>query len=156
MKPYHPTYSLMHALFADDKNPTPQKRRDYQITCMYSGLHAIERGTAPVPHHWRVICDAVNMLETLILQGHVKDEQGLLKDASTSLANAARRYRHGKELRLDAQGIGNVRAVLEDYCAALESLSYRVMVHCHRATEKRIWEIHHGQNLPHDIEVITL
>ena len=95
-------------------------------------------------------------METLVTGGYVQDASGLLMDAVRALAMAGRRHVAGGAIRLDGAGILAVRAVLEDYAAALEQLSHRTMVACHRETERRIAEIHAGHRRPQDVEVMAL
>jgi hypothetical protein len=60
-------------------------------------------------------------------------------------------------MRLDGPGLQAVRAVLEDYQAALECLPARTMVRCHRATEKRIREIFgRFDRLPDGVHVMAI
>lgn len=150
------TYSLLAVLAASPTEPTPVASRTYQLTRMYAGLRAIEQDQEPSTEDWRLCSDAVNLLETLVQHGHVQDSSGLLMDAVTALAMAGRRHRTGGTIRLDGAGILAVRAVLEDYSAALEHLPHRTMVQAHRATEVRISEIHAGKRRAHDVEVMAL
>lgn len=58
---------------------------------------------------------------------------------------------------VDGPGITAVRAVLEDYQAALETLPHRTMVRCHRATEKRIREVFNKiEQLPDGVHVMAI
>ncbi|MFM9880675.1 MAG: hypothetical protein ACKVOO_09745, partial [Burkholderiaceae bacterium] len=119
---HHPqrTYTLMHELMAQPVHPMPEAKRLHQLTVMWQGLRAIETEAAPTRNDWRVVSDAVNLLETLVGMGEAQDASGLLQDAVAALAEAARRHLHaGQPLRLSGQGIQTVRAVLEDYAAAL-------------------------------------
>lgn len=150
------TYSLLAVLAASPTEPTPVASRTYQLTRMYAGLRAIEQDQEPSTEDWRLCSDAVNLLETLVQHGHLQDGSGLLMDAVTALAMAGRRQRAGGAIRLDGAGILAVRAVLEDYSAALEQLPHRTMVQAHRATEVRISEIHAGKRRAHDVEVMAL
>lgn len=150
------TYTLLAVLAASPTEPTPVASRTYQLTRMYAGLRAIEQDQEPSTEDWRLCSDAVNLLETLVQHGHVQDSSGLLMDAVTALAMAGRRHRTGGTIRLDGAGILAVRAVLEDYSAALEHLPHRTMVQAHRATEVRISEIHAGKRRAHDVEVMAL
>lgn len=151
-----PTYTLLAVLTASPSQPTPEPSRRHQLTRMYAGLRAIEQEQEPSTEDWRLCSDAVNLLETLVLQGHVTDASGLLMDAVTALAMAGRRHLAGGAIRLDGAGILAVRAVLEDYASALNQLPHRTMLQAHRATEKRIQEIHAGKRRPHDVEVMAL
>ena len=42
------------------------------------------------------------------------------------------------------------------YAAAIDTLSARAMVRCHRMTERRIAEILAGKRRPHDVEAVDL
>jgi len=153
---YRRTYTLLDVMTASPTEPTPRDKVLYQLTRMYAGLRAIELDKAPSTDDWRVCSDAVNLMETLVDRGYVRDSSGLLHDAVMALATAGRRHRAGGAIRLDGAGIQAVRAVLEDYSSALEQLSHRTMVMCHRETERRISEIHAGHSRPHDVEVMSL
>lgn len=150
------TYSLLAVLSASPTEPTPMASRMHQLTRMYAGLRAIEQDQEPTTDDWRVCSDAVNLMETMVVQGLVTDASGLLMDAVTALAMAGKRHRSGGAIRLDGAGIQAVRAVLEDYASALEQLPHRTMVQAHRATELRISDIHAGRRRPHDVEVVAL
>jgi len=156
-KPTYPrTYTLLDVMTASPTEPTPAPKILHQLTRMYAGLRAIEQDDAPATDDWRVCSDAVNLMETLVTQGHVADTSGLLMDAITALALAGRRHLAGGAIRLDGPGILAVRSVLEDYAAALEQLPHRTMVARHRETERRIAEIHAGHRRPHDAEVMAI
>ena len=124
---------------------------------MWDSLASIETKPNPTTDDWRVLSDAVNLMETLVAMGEVQDDSGLLMDGVRALAEAGRRHmQQGQPIRLDAKGMHAVRAVLEDYSYALEHLPARTMIRCHRATEKRIREILTGKKKPHDVEVLSL
>lgn len=150
------TYSLIHTLMASPTAPMPAHRRVHQLTSMWQGLASIETGSAPTSNDWRVCSDAVNLMETLLAQGHVTDPQRLLQDAVTALAMAGKRATAGRAIRLDGPGIAAVRVVLEDYAAALEQLPERTMTQAHRATEQRIQAMMRGHRQSHDVQIIAL
>lgn len=152
----HHTYSLMAVMMASPTNPMPEFMQTHQLTRMHGGLHAMLRGDDPKPDDWRVVVDAVNLMETLVLQGKIVDDSGTLADATLALTAAAQRSVQGKGIRFDAQGIAVVRGVLEDYETVLSFLSHREMMMCHRATEKRIWDIKAGKRQTHDIVVTSI
>jgi hypothetical protein len=153
---YVPTYTQLDLMLASPTEPMPEAKRTHQLTRMWGGLAAIERGAAPSTDDWRVCSDAVNLMESLVTAGWVEDAQGLLADSVRALALAGRRHLAGGAIRLDAAGIQAVRAVLEDYAAALAQIDHRTMIYAHRATEARIREIHAGRKRPHDVEVMAL
>ena len=145
------TYSLLDVLAASGHAPMAAHKRMHQVTKMYQGLHAIERGQDPEAEDWRVLADAVNLTETLVEMGELQDPSCLLIDAVQALSEAARRWRTLGALRLNARGVAAVRAVLEDYTAALEQLSERTIILAHRATEKRLRQVLQGKTRPGDV-----
>lgn len=157
MKKQRPlTYSLMDVMMASPTQATPSIARTHQLTRMNGGLHAMLRGDEPKPDDWRVVCDSINLMETLVAQGILADADGTLQQATEAMANAAIRSQQGKGIRLDAPGIEVVRGVLWDYAFALENLPHRTMVICHRDTEKRMREIQSEKKQSHDVEVMSL
>lgn len=152
------TYGLLDTLFARPDAPMPEEKRRHQLTRMYGGLHSLETAPAPTPDDWRVVSDAVNLMETLVMDMQIcEDASGLLSDAVAALALAgARHLETGAAIRLNAQDIHIVRAVLADYSAMLETLSERTMIECHRRTERRVAEIHAGKSRPHDVQVVAV
>ena len=152
------TYGLLDTLFANPDRPMPEARRTFQLTRMYEGLHAMEQAPNPDADDWRVVSDAVNLMETLVLEMRLcEDSTGLLSDAVAAMALAgARHLQDGAPIRLDGRGIAAVRAVLSDYAEMLQTLSERTMTECHRLTERRIYQIQAGQRQAHDIEIMKL
>jgi len=152
------TYGLLDTLFAAPDKPMPQWKRTHQLNRMYQGLHAIETAAAPNADDWRVVTDAVNLMETLVRDMQIcEDTAGLLADAVAAMALAgARHLESGAPIRLDGRGIAAVRAVLADYAEMLETLSERTMTECHRRTERRIAEIHQGKAKAHDVRVMAI
>ena len=152
------TSGLLDTLFAAPDKPMPADKRRHQLTRMYGGLHAMETAPNPSADDWRVVSDAVNLMETLVVDMKVcEDASGLLQDAVAALALAgARHLEDGKPIRLNAADIQTVRAVLADYSALLETLSERTMTECHRRTERRIAEINRGHAQAHDVRVVAV
>ena len=166
MKRNHFTpYSVLDELMASDSQPLPAEKRTYQLMRMRQGLDDLMHAAMPGADSWRVLSDAVNLLETLVLEGEapqrdaagrivgshwrgcdgapveVRDSSGLLLDAITALAHAGDRSLQGKPMRLDGPGLSAVRSVLEDYQAALECLPARTMIRCHRKTAARMRKV---------------
>ena len=150
-------YTLFDEMAASPTDLLPQDWRTYQLTRMYEGLAAMEKAPTPTTDDWRVVSDAVNLMETLIVDMKVcEDTSGLLMDAITAMAMAGKRNMAGGAIRLDGAGIQAVRAVLEDYAALLDVLPARTMIRCHRLTEKRIHELLDGKRKPHDVEITAV
>ena len=180
-KPPSTHYSMMDELLASTSQPMPQRNRDYQLKQMNDALQELMQAPRPTNNAWRIVSDAVNLLETLVQHGEapikdatgnviashwrdcdgdaveIRDNSGLLLDAITAMTKAGQRMLEGHPLRLDGPGIAAVRAVLEDYQAALETLPHRTMVRCHRATEKRIREVFNKiEQLPDGVHAMAI
>ena len=155
---YRPRYTVWDEMMASPTESMPAEKRRHQLSRMYEGLHAIETSDKPTTDDWRVISDAVNLVETLVLDMKIcEDNDGLLDDAIKALADAGRRHlKTGANIRLDATGIQAVRSVLTDYSSLLEQLPERTMMRCHRLTEKRLREILDGKKTVRDIEIVDL
>ena len=147
------TYTLMDEMMASTTQPLPAQKIRHQLSRMYSGLHSLETADRPTMDDWQVVSDAVNMLETFVEKSICEDQTGLLPDAVSALAMAGRRHFEHGVIRLDAKGIATIRAVLEDYAGLIEVLPARVMIHCHRKTEKRLHDMIQGKAKPHDVIV---
>jgi mRNA-degrading endonuclease YafQ of YafQ-DinJ toxin-antitoxin module len=150
-------YTIMDEMMASPTEPLPIEHRTHQLTMMYGGLNAMETAPTPTTDDWRVVSDAVNLMETLVVEMKVcEDSSGLLMDAITGLALAGKRNMAGGSIRMDGAGIKSVRAILSDYADLLEVLPARVMIRCHRLTEKRLHELLDGKRRPHDVEITSL
>jgi len=142
---------------ASPTEPLPEKFRTHQLTMMYQGLHAMETAPAPTLDDWRVVSDAINLMETLVVEMKVcEDSSGLLMDAITALALAGKRNRAGGTIRMDGAGIQAVRSILSDYAELLNMLPARTMYRCHRLTEKRLHDLLDGKRRPHDVEITSM
>lgn len=156
-KKHHPIrYTMMDVMMASPDKPMDASKRRHQLTRMWDGLASIETAPAPSTEDWRVCSDAVNLMETMVNMQIVEDANGLIDDAVTALALAGRRHMKNGVIRLDAQGMQAVRAVLEDYASVIEQVSERMLIQVHRNTEKRIREILIGRKQPHDVEVMDI
>lgn len=149
-------YTLFNEMCASPIEPLPAEWQRTQLTSMWDGLAQLETGASPGREDWAVCSDAVNLLETLVMQGEVEDAQGLLSDAITALAEACQRHKAGQALRLSGLGMQAVRAVLEDYAAVMALLPARTMIRCYRLTEKRIMAILAGRRQAHDVCVVSV
>jgi hypothetical protein len=152
------TYTLIDELQASPVEPMPAATQVRYMSRIYQGLRSIERDAEPSKEDWRVVSDAVNMLETLIDKMKVcEDASGLMPDAVRAMAEAGIRHRDtGVPIRFDAKGLQAVRAAIEDFGDLVTMLPHRTMVRCHRLTEQRIHEILDGKRAPHDVEIAGL
>jgi hypothetical protein len=159
-------YSLIDVMLASPSEPLNEHLRVHQLTRMHQGLESMEKSPNPQPEDWRLVSDAVNIMETLVTKGpwpdcdgdlvDITDASGLLEDAIKALAQAGNRHKSGGNIRLDGAGIQAARAVLEDYSSMLEALPARTMIQAHRQTERRIHEILSGKKKPHDVVVMKI
>jgi hypothetical protein len=138
---------------ASPTEPLPLEKRMFQLTQMFEGLSALERDPAPTYDDWKVVSDALNMMETLLVMGQVEDPDNLIGDAAMALAKAGNRSLKGYPIRLDGTAIHLIRAILQDYCEVLENLPARTMIQAHRQTESRVTKIIQGKSKPHDLRV---
>lgn len=147
------TYTHWDVLMASPTEPLPMEKRMFQLTRMFEGLSAIERDPEPTYDDWKVVSDALNMMETLLVMGQVEDPDNLIGDAAMALAKAGNRSLQGHPIRLDGSAIQLIRAILQDYCDVLENLPARTMIQAHRQTERRVTKIVQGKRKSHDIVV---
>lgn len=169
-KPSKPVYIYRYTLFdvmlASPSEPLAEHLRRHQLTRMHSGLEAMEKAPSPTTDDWRVVSDAVNLMETLVNNSpwldcdgdpvEITDASGLLSDAVTAMAMAGKRHKAGGNIRLDGAGIQAVRSVLADYGDLLDALPARTMIKAHQETERRIHEMLAGKIKPHDVEICDL
>ena len=142
MKRNHFTpYSVLDELMASDSQPLPAEKRTYQLMRMRQGLDDLMHAATPGADSWRVLSDAVNLLETLVLEGEapqrdaagrivgshwrdcdgdaveVRDSSGLLLDAIAAMTKAGQRMfdqeaRQASALRPGKESAKPVRASL--------------------------------------------
>ncbi len=159
-------YSLLDVMMANPTQPLLYELQRHQLTRMHQGLEAMEKAPEPTTDDWRVVSDAVNIMETLVNNGpwpdcdgdmvEITDASGLLTDAVNALAMAGKRHKAGGNIRMDGAGIQAVRGVLADYADLMEVLPARTMIKAHRETERRIHEMLVGKKKPHDVIVMDL
>jgi hypothetical protein len=128
--------------------PVDKERRDMAVARFRSALDAVMRGASPDEHDWRLLADVVNLVETLADDmGKLPVDQAKphLDSASEAMVAAARRWRAGQGMRLDAPGVQALRRVIDIYEQCLELLTERVMDQARERTQKRLERIwRHG------------
>ena len=157
--PFAPTtYTLIDEITASPTEPLPEWSKLHQLTMIWQGLKQIETAPEPTRNDWRVVSDAINLMETFVKEMKIcEDTNGLLQDATIAMTIAGQRHvDHGKPIRLPGRLINAVRGVLEDYAALLDVLPHRTVVQCHRITERRIRKIMAGRKFENDIELTAL
>jgi len=150
---YRLTYSVMDAMMASPDHPMKAQRRDYQMMIIRTSLASIERAENPTTDDWKIISQAINMMEMLVEMGFAKDEDGLIKDAIDAMASSAQRYKDKKVMRFSGNEMKVIRGIIDDYQTMIENLDERTMIHCHRKTEMRLQEILSGKKRPTDVRI---
>lgn len=168
-KPKSPRTHYTHwdELLASPSAPMPAARQRHQLTRMTAGLDEIARSDRPGTDAWRVLSDAINLVETLVLHGpwpdcagdlaDVHDTTGLLPQAIDAMGKAGERWLHGQPMRLDGPGLVAVREVLAAYTDLLGTLPERTIIKCHRATERRLIAIMNRiERMPDGVHVVAV
>ena len=150
---YKLTYSVMDAMMASPDHPMKAQRRDYQMMIIRTSLASIERAENPTTDDWKIISQAINMMEMLVEMGFAKDEDGLIKDAIDAMASSAQRYKDKKVMRFSGNEMKVIRGIIDDYQTMIENLDERTMIHCHRKTEMRLQEILSGKKRSTDVRI---
>ena len=150
---YRLTYSVMDAMMASPDHPMKAQRRDYQMMIIKTSLASIERAENPTTDDWKIISQAINMMEMLVEMGFAKDEDNLIKDAIDAMASSAQRYKDKKVMRFSGNEMKVIRGIIDDYQTMIENLDERTMIYCHRKTEMRLQEILSGKKRPTDVRI---
>ena len=62
-------YTLFDVMLASPSEPLAEHLQRHQLTRMHQGLEAMEKAPEPTTDDWRVVSDAVNIMETLVTSG---------------------------------------------------------------------------------------
>ena len=135
---------MLDALMASPTEPMKPERRRNQLTKIYEALRAIQLDPAPTKSDWQILCYACNMVEALIEIGACEDADGLYDDAIKSIADVNRRVQSGLPMRLDGEGLRNVRQLVAAYDELLGVVPERTMIAANRQLEKRVFDILRG------------
>ena len=121
-----------------------------------SALEAMVRCSSPTAEEWRDLSDAINTVETMLLEGVLADEEvrPLVVASIRAMAEAGTRHRAGHALRLSGDGVQAVREVIQVYAAAMEVLTEARMYQLQRLTERRVQAALAGRALE-GVEVVT-
>jgi ABC-type transporter Mla MlaB component len=126
------------------------------MAAFYTALDMIARHQHPGEAEWRDLADVVNHIETLMMAGHLLREEAapLVAAGTAGMAAAARRWRDGQGVRLDAAGLTAMRELLAVYEACTAELPADVMEAARRTTADRVRA--HRQGRPAGVEVIEV
>jgi len=133
---------------------SPQPMNDAQRTAYIQGfktaLHAIQFEPVSTPQHWRVMADAVNLVETFCTHAwpdpscagsmiDISDESGALEAATKAMREAAKTHRlQGGSIRLSAAGREALADLVDLLDTILQTVSHRSALHCHNECEAAI------------------
>jgi hypothetical protein len=90
------------------------------------------------------------MVEALIEIGVCEDVNGLYDVVIKSLADVHLRVKSGLPMRLDGEGLSNVRQLVAAYDELLGVVPERSMIAAHRQLEKRVFDILRNKGKPKD------
>jgi len=150
---YKLTYSVMDAMLASPDKPMKEEKKIFQMMMIRTALYSIERAEKPTIEDWKIISQAINMMEMLVEMGFAKDEEGLIGDSVDAMYNMALRYKDKKVMRFSGSEMKIIRGIVDDYQTMVENLDERTMVHCHRKTEMRLQDILSGKIRDCDVKV---
>jgi hypothetical protein len=106
-----------------------------------TAIDCIATGDNPGEEEWRSLSDAINTVETIALHfGKLDPHQvmPIINRAIAGMAKAANRYRAGKGMRLDADGLLALREVIDIYGICLDGLTAREMSQAQAETQRRV------------------
>lgn len=108
--------------------PVPREVRERFVLRAYTALESLISGkSGDDVEAWRDLADVVNVTETLSVHLKKLDAQAIVytSQANKAMRESQQRYKEGKSLRLDYQGIESMRAVLQIYEQVLTHLTER-------------------------------
>ena len=113
----HTYYTMMDELLASDSQPMPERNRTHQQRRMADALHELMHAPAPSNDAWRVVSDAVNLLETLVQHGEAP-----VRDVTTGNVIAS----HWRDCDGDPMEIADTSGLLLDAIAAMAKAGQRM------------------------------
>ncbi len=131
----------------------PQRRAGVMLRFL-TALDAMARSEHPGEEEWRDLSDAINTIETLALTLHKLDPaevMPLVNAAIAAMVGAAKRFREGKGMRLDAPGLQALRSVIDVYRQCLEGLTEREMAMAQAETQRRMNQLLHARQPTHEV-----
>jgi hypothetical protein len=120
--------------------PADPARRTRLLAKFWSALESMSRGQHPGEDDWRLLSDAVNTMETMVIKGKLvaAEVMPILNAAIAAMVGAANRYRAGQGMRLDGAGLQALRDVVDVYRQCLEGHTERDMARMQAETERRM------------------
>lgn len=146
-----PIYSAIVVSLSSTSSPMPLAFREQMLWELRAAVQAMAgEGDGPTLEHWRVCCDAVNVLETIVTKGWATDPDGLQREALNGLAEAGRAAEAGAPLALTAAAAEAMRYLIDDYEQCLAGLAEKSMRIALNETDRRTYALRHGINRDHN------
>lgn len=114
---------------------------DEKVRCSLAVLSAFDEiaaGRHPGRDEWSAVTSAMNLVDTVAVQGRVILPLGVIEDAEEAMKAAAARHKAGKGLRLDGRGLQAVREVLGVYLWLLENWTESEILTAAKDTQDRM------------------
>lgn len=105
---------------------------------LLSSLDTIARGSHPGRAEWDALADVVNVLDTLRAQGAEGIEPAHIEAVKESMAKAGGRYKAGRPLRMDGEGLSLLRDLVHAYLRWAETATRREIAQAQHDTSERI------------------
>lgn len=121
--------------------PASKAEKDRVILKFLTAIEHITRGDHPGEDDWRDLSDCINTVETLALSmGKVPPGQVMptVDAAIAGMVGAAKRFKAGQGMRMDAAGLTAVREVVAIYQDCLDGLTAREMAMAQAETQRRV------------------
>lgn len=164
-RPYQPrhTYSTLDLMLASPQPMSSLQRMAY-IAGFKRALHAIQFEPISTPEQWRIMADAVNLVETFCAHPwpdpqapreliDIAEEAGALQAAAQSMREAARLHKlQGGSIRISADGREALAGLVELLDTILQTISHRAALQCHNECERAIRK----QRAERSAEITTL
>ena len=129
-------YSFTHELLASPVHPMPKETQSHYFMLLCQAL--AEMDDCLSVKGWNALSEMVNLVQTLVMQGTCRDDDGLVLDAIHALTRAGSEHLTGQPVRLAVAEKECVRAIAADFMEIAQVIPHRQMVQCHRATQDRI------------------
>lgn len=134
---------LMARADSSATEPAAKDKVDTLMLTFWSAIDSVARLQHPGREDWRQISDAINHVETLVLQGYLDHEatSPLVEAAVAGMVKAANRWQADQGMRMDAAGLNAVRDVIGLYEQAMRELPEIVIVTAQIQTQQRLAQI---------------
>lgn len=135
------TYSKAEIALASTQHPMPAAWRAEHVGNMRRGLEGLRSAPVATECHWRLVADALNIMQGMEELGWLEDTDGNLPAVEKALGEAGARHMAGKPLRLDGTGLAACEALIDAYEDVLALISEKNVMAAIVHTEERVRSI---------------